>query len=397
VCMCRNTRFEKLHDDQCMYRYQDELGREMIFASYVDDIICFTTDKGLRERFFDHLRKIWAIECTDTPDRFLGIHFQRSDDGWSWKETMGSYNDKIGQCFGLIGSAPVYTPLGPGFVITEEDIPDQPDPKLVEDFRNLIGNIGYCSAAHRYDIIYAVSDLSKHLTRPCKKTVDDARRVIQYLLTTRNFPLEWKSSRQSQQDQTNNVLVGEVDSSFSMDTRTPRSHGDYINFVNEGAVSWKSGLQNIVTLSSCEVEYIALCSEVCEVRYLRSLLHSLGFKQCISTVIWEDNSSTILIAENECSSVGRNKHIDIRCKFVAQTIADNIVRVRYEPTETNPTDSLTKALPRTTFERLHALCQGNKLGNYNLDESVEHERVMCLYDSNTWMTTRVYSAIVGEI
>jgi hypothetical protein len=74
---------------------------------------------------------------------------------------------------------------------------------------------------------------------------------------------------------------------------------------------------------------------------------------------------------------------------VAQTIADNVVRVRYTPTETNLADILTKALPRMTFEWLRALCQGNKLGNYYLDESVEHERVMCMDDSNTWMTTSV--------
>jgi len=393
----QNAKFEKLHDDQCMYRYRDELGREMIFASYVDVIICCTTDKGLRERLFDHLRKVWAIECTGTLDRFLGIHFQRSDDGWSWKATMGSYIDKIGQRFGLIGSAPVYTPLDPGFVITEDDIPDQPDPKLMEEFRSLIGSIGYCSTALRYDISYAVSALSRHLARPCKKAVDTARRVIQYLLTTRDFAIEWKSSRQSQQDQTDNVLIGAVDASFAMDTHTRRSHGGYINFVNDGAVSWKSGLQSIVTLSSCEAEYIALCSEVCEVRYLRSLLRSLGFKQRDSTVIWEDNRSTILIAENECSSAGRSKHIDIRYKFVAQTIADNIVRVRYTPTDTNLADILTKALPRATFERLRALCQGNKLGNYYVDATLEHERVMCMCDSNTWMTTSVYSAMVGVI
>ena len=64
--------------------------------------------------------------------------------------------------------------------------------------------------------------------------------------------------------------------------------------------------------------------------------------------------------------------------------------VRYTPTDTNLADILTKALPRTTFERLRALCQGNKLGNYYLDESVEHVRVLCMYDSNTWMTTNVY-------
>jgi hypothetical protein len=164
----QNARFEKLHDDQCMYRYRDELCREMIFASYVDDIICCTTDKGLRERFFDHLRKISTIECTGTVDRFLGIHFQRSDDGWSWKATMGSYIDKIGQRFGLIGSATVYTPIDPGFVITEVDIPDQPDPKLVEDFKSLIGSMGYCSTTLRYDINYTVSTLSRHLSRTCK-------------------------------------------------------------------------------------------------------------------------------------------------------------------------------------------------------------------------------------
>ena len=138
----------------------------------------------------------------------------------------------------------------------------------MEEFRSLIGIIGYCSTALRYDISYAVSALSRHLARPCKKAVDAARRVIQYLLTTRDFAIEWKSSRQSQEDQTDNILIGEVDASFVMDTNTRRSHGGYINFVNDGTVSWKSGLQSIVTLSSCEGEYIALCSEVCESRYL---------------------------------------------------------------------------------------------------------------------------------
>ena len=31
----QNARFEKFHDNQCMYRSRDELGRDMIFASYV--------------------------------------------------------------------------------------------------------------------------------------------------------------------------------------------------------------------------------------------------------------------------------------------------------------------------------------------------------------------------
>jgi hypothetical protein len=68
-----------------------------------------------------------------------------------------------------------------------------------------------------------------------------------------------KSSRQSQQDQTNNILIGTVDVSFAMDTHTRRSNGDYINFVNDGTIIWKSGLQSVVMLSSCEPEYIGVC------------------------------------------------------------------------------------------------------------------------------------------
>ena len=36
------------------------------------------------------------------------------------------------------------------------------------------------------------------------------------------------------------------------DGKTRRSHGGYILFLNGGCVSWKIGLQKIVTLSSCE-------------------------------------------------------------------------------------------------------------------------------------------------
>ena len=73
---------------------------------------------------------------------------------------------------------------------------------------------------------------------------------------------------------------------------------------------------------------MALCSEVCEVKYLRSLMRELGLKQAESTLIWEDNKAAILIAENECSSAGRSKHIDVRYKFVAQAVTGASTLVR---------------------------------------------------------------------
>ena len=87
-------------------------------------------------------------------------------------------------------------------------------------------------------------------------------------------------------------------------------------------------------------------------KYLRSLMRELGHQQVKSTLIWEDNKAAILIAENDCSSAGRSKHIDVRYKFVAQAVTEGSVRVRYTPTDMNLADVMTKALPPVTFDGL---------------------------------------------
>ena len=74
------------------------------------------------------------------------------------------------------------------------------------------------------------------------------------------------SSGLEEEQRCDNVIISAVDASFAMDAMTRKSHGGFINFVNNGAVSWKTVLQSIVTLSSCEAEYETLCSEVCEVK-----------------------------------------------------------------------------------------------------------------------------------
>ena len=86
-------------------------------------------------------------------------------------------------------------------------------------------------------------------------------------------------------------------------------------FLNHGAVSWKSGLQPMVTLSSCEAEYVALYSSIVEAKYLRQLLTELGYPQPEPTLIWEDNKAAIIVAESEASSASRCKHIDVRFRF----------------------------------------------------------------------------------
>jgi len=144
--------------------------------------------------------------------------------------------------------------------------------------------------------------------------------VIRYLRKTRDQGIEWSCSKEEVTAGTNNKLLGSVDASYANCQLIRRSHGGYLMLLNHGCVSWKSGLQPIVTLTSCEAEYVALCSAVCEVKHLRALLDDLGYPQGEATLIWEDNKAAIMVAENETSSAGRCKHIDVCFRFVAEAI-----------------------------------------------------------------------------
>jgi hypothetical protein len=105
-------------------------------------------------------------------------------------------------------------------------------------------------------------------------------------------------------------LFTEVDASFAICKLTRRSHFEYTTFLNNGLVSWKSKLQSIVTVSSAESEYVALCELTCEVRYLRQLAKGLGFEQKEPTLCFEDNKEASMTTENECSAAGRMKHVE---------------------------------------------------------------------------------------
>ena len=70
--------------------------------------------------------------------------------------------------------------MDPGFTLTAEDFEEVSSEEMKSEYRSLIGSIGYCSVTMRFDIAYAVSVLSRHLAKPCKKVVLAAKRVIKY-------------------------------------------------------------------------------------------------------------------------------------------------------------------------------------------------------------------------
>ena len=74
------------------------------------------------------------------------------------------------------------------------------------------------------------------MARTCTKVIEAAKH-IKYLAGTRDFAVKWTSSALDEEQGSANVIMGAVDASFAMDVMTRKSHGGFINFVNNGAVS----------------------------------------------------------------------------------------------------------------------------------------------------------------
>jgi len=109
----------------------------------------------------------------------------------------------------------------------------------------------------------------------------------------------------------------------------------------------------LVTLSSTESEYVALCLAVKEAVYLRGLLNSIGFKQHGPTVIYEDNQSTIKMVYNDLNHQ-TTKHIAPKYHYTKEQVQRNIVKIEYIPTEEQLADLLTKALFTEVHQDLSA-------------------------------------------
>jgi hypothetical protein len=103
--------------------------------------------------------------------------------------------------------------------------------------------------------------------------------------------------------------------------------------------------------SSSEAELVTLWEAVVHVAWARMFLFCLGYIQR-ATVIYQDNKSTIMLAENGPSNSGKSKHFRRRYFGVKEMIAHGEVVLVHQPTEEMVADALTKPLTGKLFQEM---------------------------------------------
>jgi hypothetical protein len=151
------------------------------------------------------------------------------------------------------------------------------DPTL---YRQLIGSLMYLVNT-RPDIFFIVNTLSQFMVEPRQVHWISAKHVLKYLRGTVEYGLRYVRGDGLQ-------LQGYIDSDWvrsAMDRKN--TLGCYFNLAS-AVISWFSGKQISVALTSAKAKYMAASTVSCEEIWLRKMLTGLFDQELEPTVIYSN-------------------------------------------------------------------------------------------------------------
>jgi hypothetical protein len=135
--------------------------------------------------------------------------------------------------------------------------------------------------------------------------------VVKFVLDTKNYCLKIQPNFDSKNSWKLRVFS---DSDGAGDPETRISVTDFIIYVQNVPVCWRSTAQRGVTLSSSDADYVAMFEAVKEIRFIYFILKDIGIEVEVPIVVKTDNIGDLFMSQNSSTGV-RSRHDDTRYHF----------------------------------------------------------------------------------
>ena len=267
----------------------------------------------------------------------LGIKITQDQAAQTISLSQESYIDSILVHFNLMDTKPMSTPMGPSMQFSKDQSPQTLEE--MAEMRNVpyqegTGSLQYCAIATWPNIAFSVSLLSQYNENPGQIHWEAVKQVLRYLKATKG----WKLVYGTEQDD----FKGFMDADGALQEHRHMISA-YVFMIDGGAVSWSSKKQELVTLSTAELEYVAATYAAKEALWARQFVSEVFSPIMKPLTLYCDSQSTIALTKDG-SYHARTKHIDIRYHFIRYIIKEGLIQLVYCPTEDMTADTLTKAL-----------------------------------------------------
>ena len=200
---------------------------------------------------------------------------------------QAKYAKNLVKRFGLDNAAHARTPMATNAKLTNDPSSESVDVTL---YRSMIGYLLYLTTS-RPDIAFSVSVCSRFQSNLKVSHLNAVKQIIKYVGGTCDYGLFYSK-------ESNLSLTGFSDSDWAGNVDDKKNTTSGCFYIGANLVSWMSKKQNSVSLSTAEVEYIAIESCCCsQVLWMKKLLSDYGIAQD-TMVVYCDNSSAINISKN---------------------------------------------------------------------------------------------------
>jgi gluconate kinase len=209
-------------------------------------------------------------------------------------------------------------------------------------YRSMIGSLLYLTTS-RPNITFALGVCARYQVEPKMSHLTQVKRILKYINSTSEYGILYTSCE-------NTKLIGYCDVDWAGCAVDSKSTSRGCFFLGNNLISWFSKKQNCVSLSTVEVEYIAVESSCSQLVWMKQMLKEYYVEQDVLT-LYCDNLSAIYISKNPIQH-SRTKHIDIRHHFIKDLVEEKVVTLEHVDIEEQLADIFTKALDAKQFENL---------------------------------------------
>jgi hypothetical protein len=211
-------------------------------------------------------------------------------------------------------------------------------------YRCLVGSLRYL-AHTRPDLAFSVGYVSRFMQRLTTKHQQAVKTIIRYIAGTLDHGLYYPRCPGEAH------LIRYRDNDHTGDIDTSKSTSGILFFFDKCLVSWQSIKQQVVALSSCEAEYIAVSTALTQALWLIRLLSDLLNKDTGAIELKVDSKSALVLTKNLVFHEW-SKHIRVRYHFIRCCLEEGNFKVCYINTKDQLADLLTKPIGRIKFLEL---------------------------------------------
>ncbi|GAA0159622.1 transmembrane signal receptor [Lithospermum erythrorhizon] len=335
------TGFKNSDNEQTLFTKRSETGSIIIVSMYVDDLIYTGNDYKMMMMFKESMVKVFEMTDLGNMNYFLGIEVRQTQAGIFIGQKK--YAEEILKRFAMDDCNSVLCPMLPGTTFDKDIGGRQIDETY---YKQIVGSLMYLTNT-RPDMTFAVSILSRFMSKPTELHLQLAKRVLRYLKGTTDYGIYYQRDK-------NAGLLAYTDSDYAGDKYDRKSTSGYAFLISNGAVAWSSKKQPIVALSTTEAEFIAAAVCACQGIWMKKILRELDHSPGSCIHIKCDNSSTIKLSKNPVLH-GRSKHIDIRFHFLRNLTKEGKIALEFCGTTDQVADILTKPLKNDSFMKLRSV------------------------------------------